>query len=198
MDEGTNIDDDGTASLVRSAKAGDDAAFRELFEAFHGRVYRTAFRILGERHRAEDVVQEVFVTVFERLQTFDFRSAFSTWLYRITINACYAVLRKQNRRGKYRDRSRSTEEIVPVAGGEDSDEAVHRNEVRRQVDVALTRLNPDLRATFVLRQMEGLSYDEISQVLDVSPGTVASRLARARGQLADALRSLGIDNTYFE
>lgn len=198
LNEHNDFDGDTAESLVRSAQAGDRAAFRELFEIFHARVYRTAFRIIGERHRAEDIVQEVFITVFQRLPEFDFRSTFATWLYRVTVNACYADLRKRSRREKYYDRGRTTADLDPPERGEDGETSIRRKEVSRQVEAALRRLSPDLRATFVLRQMEGLSYDEISQVLDVSAGTVASRLARARAQLAEALRSMGIDQTYLK
>lgn len=192
-----NFDDDATESLIRSAQEGDRRAFRRLYERFHERVFRTAYRLLGEGLRAEDVVQEVFVTIFRRLGDFDFRSSFSTYLYRVTVNACYAVLRKQERRGKYRDQDRTIDELAPVFIGDDADAAIGRREMNYYVEQAMSRLSPDLRATFVLREMEGLAYGEIARVLDVSTGTVASRLARAREQLADMLRDIGIDESYF-
>lgn len=192
-----DFDEDATTVLVRSAQEGDPRAFRALYERYHLRVFRTAVRLLGDRVSAEDAVQEVFITLHERLADFDFRSSFSTWVYRITVNACYAVLRKRERRGKYQAYDRTIEELMPSSVEAAPDSAMKRREIELYVEEAMSRLSSDLRATFVLRQMEGLSYEEIGQVLDVSTGTVASRLARARDQLSETLRSLGIDETYF-
>lgn len=190
--------DDATASLVRSAQQGDRRAFRALYERLHRRVFRTAVRLLGDRVRAEDAVQDVFIMLYKRLDEFDFRSSFSTWVYRITVNACYAVMRKQERRGKYHASDRDLDETTVAFAGEGPDTAMSREEIRHYLEKGISHLSPDLRATFVLRQMERLSYREIGQVLDVAPGTVASRLARARDQLAEMLRDLGIDETYLE
>lgn len=189
--------DDKSEGLVRSAQEGKSGAFRTLYEIYHQRVFRTAVRLLGDRVSAEDIVQEVFITLYERLGDFDFRSSFSTWVYRITVNACYAVIRKRDRRGRYHERDLTIEELMPSSAVAIPDSAMKRREVERYLEEAMSRLSSDLRATFVLRQMEGLSYEEIGQVLDVSTGTVASRLARAREQLAETLRGLGIDEAYF-
>lgn len=196
-----SIGGDTIESLVRSAQQGDRRAFRALYERFHQRVYRTAVRLLGDRVRSEDVVQDVFVKLFENLADFDFRSSFSTWLYRITVNTCYALMRKRERRERreqYQARDRMVDDLAPVAHGADAEAALSWNQVQYFVEEAIERLSPDLRATFVLRQMEGLSYREIGDVLDVSQGTVASRLARARRQLAETLRDAGIDESFFE
>lgn len=192
-----NLDDDRTETLVRLAQQGDRKAFRTLYERFHRKVFRTAVRLLGDPVRAEDVVQEVFVTIYERLNDFNLRSSFSTWMYRITMNACFAVMRKQERRGKYYDADRTMDGLTLASSGATPEASAGQHEVRRYLEEAIRRLSPDLRATFVLRQTEGLSYREIGKVLDVSTGTVASRLARAREQLSETLLDFGIDETYF-
>lgn len=193
------VDAEATKALVRATQRGDRQAFRALYEQYRQRVFRTAYRLLGRREQAEDVTQEVFVTLFHRLDSFDHRSAFTTWLYRITVNACYDVMRKQERRAKYRadDVDLHTVENLPL-GSARADEDARQREVQHYVERALGRLGQELRTTFVLREMEGLPYEEIARVLDVSQGTVASRLARARQQLAEVLRGIGIDESYFE
>lgn len=193
------IDRAATAALVQAVQRGDRAAFRALYDEHKQRVYRTALRLLGSRTQAEDVTQDVFVIVYRQIDTFDYQSAFITWLYRITLNACYAVMRKAQRRAKYRAGSIDTTafEQQHIAQNEaKSDAQVHRQEVERAIERALQALPPDLRATFVLREIEGLSYDELARVLKVAPGTVASRLARARQQLADGLSRLDFDESY--
>lgn len=193
------VDAEATEALVRAAQLGDRQAFRALFEQHKGRVFRTAYRLLGRREHAEDVTQEVFVTLFQRLGSFDHRSTFTTWLYRITVNACYDVMRKQERRAKYRadDVDIHAFEGLPL-GSSRTDEDARQREVHHYVERALEGLGPESRTTFVLREVEGLPYDEIARVLGVSKGTVASRLARARQQLAEVLRGIGIDESYFE
>ncbi len=99
MDRPTNAEAVGT--LVRAAQQGNRTAFRQLYERYKQRVFRTANRLLCDRGWAEDVTQEVFITVYQRLSTFDFRSSFQTWCYRVTVNVCYDAMRKQKRRARY-------------------------------------------------------------------------------------------------
>lgn len=193
------VEAEATEAFVRAAQRGDRQAFRALFEQHKGRVFRTAYRLLGRREQAEDLTQEVFVTLFQRLSSFDYRSAFTTWLYRITVNACYDVMRKQERRAKYHADGVDVHTFENLSlGSARADDDARQREVHYYVERALEGLGPELRATFVLREVEGLSYDEIAGVLDVSKGTVASRLARARQQLGELLRGIGIDESYFE
>lgn len=187
---------DSTASLVRAAQQGDRAAFRALYEQYEERVFRTALRLLGRRPEAEDLTQEVFVTAYRKLDTFDHRSSFATWLYRTTVNACYDAMRKKKRRsgseGEMPDRAPDASLLQAARSDSPADQAQQR-ELRQQVDTALQTLSPKLRTTFVLREIEGLSYQDIAQAMDCAEGTVASRLARAREQLADLLRKAGVD-----
>lgn len=194
-------EDDSVASLVRLAAKGDRTAFKALYEQYHESVYRTAYRLLGDRMRAEDVTQEVFVNIHQKLDSFNFNSTFQTWCYRITVNACYDIMRKQKRRSKHNRgpvEAESYESRVESSRRSRPGEILKRKEVSNLIDQKLQSLNEDLKAAFVLREFEGLSYADVAKILECSEGTVASRLARARSQLADFLTKVGIDNTYLK
>ncbi len=186
--------------LLRAAGKGDPRAFQQLYEQHAPVVFRVAFRLLGNRLDAEDVTQEVFVTLYRRLGTFDFRSSFQTWCYRITVNACYDKMRKQKRRAAYQAGYVEDDNGVPATVQADHQpEPVQRvliQDLQRFVEQALARLHPDLRTALVLKEIEELSYQEIAAIMTCSQGTVASRLARARQQVAQYLRRAGIDATY--
>lgn len=193
-------ENDSIESLVRLACDGDHTAFKTLYERYHQAVYRTAYRLLGDRMRAEDITQEVFVSIHQKLEAFDFNSAFKTWCYRIAVNACYDSMRKRDRRSKYNkgsiepDSYESKLESNKKSGPEQN---LNRKELSEIIDDKLQIMNNDLKTTFVLREFEQLSYSYISEIMECSEGTVASRLARARNQLADHLTKLGIDQSYF-
>jgi RNA polymerase sigma-70 factor (ECF subfamily) len=192
-------DSSWTEELVRAAQRGNRGAFRRLYEEHKDRVYATALRLLSRRSEAEDVTQEVFVKIYRKLSSFAFDSAFATWCYRITVNACYDRMRREERRSSYQG-------DYPVEGEpmrsyfspemDSSESGSADGDIQREVVRGLDRLSPKLRATFVLKEMEALSYREIAEVLECAEGTVASRLARARRQVAEYLRSVGIDETY--
>lgn len=194
--------DEPVEPLVRAAQQGDAAAFRQLYDRYRDVVYKTAYRLIGSRQDAEDVTQEVFVTIYRRLSTFDFRSSFKAWCYRITVNACYDRLRKRQRRAPYRGGNPDVETGSSLFGGRSGgrlpDDELARLDIQYHTEQALQKLKPDLRTALVLKEMQGLSYKEIASVLDCSEGTVASRLARARQQVAAYLRSVGIDESYYE
>ena len=192
---------DAMDALVQAAQQDNRAAFRQLYERYKQRVFRTANRLLNDQGWAEDVTQEVFMTVYQQLSTFDFRSSFKTWCYRITVNACYDAMRKQKRRARYQAEDvdlHNSDTNLKAPAFTQPDQAAHRSEVQHGVEHAMQSLSPKLRATFVLREVEGLSYDEIASVMGCLPGTVSSRITRARQQLAAVLRDAGIDETYFE
>ena len=199
MDRPTNAE--AVDTLVWAAQQGNRTAFRQLYERYKQRVFRTANRLLCDRGWAEDVTQEVFITVYQRLSTFDFRSSFQTWCYRVTVNVCYDAMRKQKRRARYHAEDvdlHDSDTNLLASVSTQPDQAARRYEVQHGVEQALQRLSPKLRATFVLRDVEGLSYVEIARVMGCLPGTVSSRITRARQQLAGFLQDAGIDETYFE
>lgn len=192
---------DSIESLVRSVRNGDRTAFRVLYEKYHQSVFRTAYRLLGHRIRAEDVTQEVFVNIFQKLDRFDFNATFQTWCYRITVNACYDSMRKHQRRDRYNKgpvEPTSYKSKLKASAATSPEALLNRKELSNLIDEKLQALHKDLQTTFVLREFEQLSYREIAEVMDCSEGTVASRLARARSQLGNHLSKLGIDSSYFK
>lgn len=200
MDRSLTINVSVDEPLLRAARKGDSRAFQQLYEQYAPVVFRVAFRLLGNRLDAEDVTQEVFVTLHRRLGTFDFRSSFQTWCYRITVNTCYDKMRKQKRRAAYRagyiEDTGGVPERIPAGRRSEPVQQVFLHDLQHYVEQALTRLHPDLRTALVLKEIEELSYQEIASIMACSQGTVASRLARARQQVATHLRRAGIDATY--
>lgn len=189
-------------SLIESAvlelQSGDSDAFQTLYENTSAYVYTVALRMLGQRVEAEEAMQEVYITVFRKIKSFRHDSAFRTWLYRIVMRECLDRLR----RCQGSEEIIWSESVVDAAGQLKTRVAdqpeIFGTELRLCVEDALQSIHPELRSTFVLRDIEGLSYSEISFVLGCSTGTVSSRLARARKQVAAHLIAIGIDETYFE
>jgi RNA polymerase sigma-70 factor (ECF subfamily) len=164
--------------LLSACRAGDRDAFGRLFDACRDRVYAIAYGITNDRSIAADVSQEVFMKLLTRLPQFDGRASFATWLYRIVLNTAI-------------DHQRAARKVVPLPDGiEDGrrlDEDLERVQRQARIQRAMHALPPKLRTPLLLRHIEGLAYAEIAQVLDLSPGTVASRLARAHARLAREL-----------
>jgi RNA polymerase sigma-70 factor (ECF subfamily) len=175
-------------ATVLAAQQGDREAFRLLYERYRDRIYNLIFYSIGDEMRAEDVLQIVFVKIYRGLPGFRFEANLSTWIYRITVNEC---LNQQRGRGA---------QHVPfealLGSDEEFDEGAsadrqHADSERREiVHRAVMELSPKLRAVVALKYLEGLSYEEIASVLECSPGTVASRLNRALGELETRLRPL--------
>ena len=167
--------------LVRRAAEGSGEAFDSLVLRYQDRVYGLALRLTRRPEEAEDVAQEAFLKAYRALPSFRGRSAFYTWLFRITFNAAHSRLRSL---GRLRAReTASPTEPDPASSVETSDSA---ERVRRAVD-ALDEAN---RAVVVLREIEGLSYEEIAEVTGASRAAVKSRLHRARTELAGTLKDL--------
>ena len=161
--------------LVNACRNGAPDAQRELYQRHSEQIYRLVFRLVGPEH-ADDVTQQVFVRVLQTIGQFRGRSALSTWLYRLATNEALQFLRKNNRH------STPTIAVDPV-DHRASDGS--RMEDRELLEQALSDLDPSLRAIFLLRELEQLSYHDIAHALDIAEGTVASRLNRARRLLKD-------------
>ena len=166
------------SQLVAQAIQGDQAAQRALYDAYVDRVYRLAYRVAGDDELARDFTQEAFIRAYRKLDTFDTRLRFFSWLYRILLNECLNA-----RRGR-----RPHEAITPdlLVGG-DPDNIVEASERRRQVQQALLMLPHDYRAVIVLRHFAELAYDEIADTLGIPAKTVKSRLYTARQRLSELL-----------
>lgn len=189
------------ADLVRRAKAGELDAFEALTNRYEQRVYGLAMRMLRQEQDAEDVTQQTFLSVLENLDGFRGEASFSTWVLRIASHAALKIIRK--RKGldtvsleaatEKSDESSSIPHPEFIADWRQSPEhLVERNEVRRLLDNALTRLDEKHRVVFLLRDVEGLSVRETAAALDLSEANVKVRLLRARLQLREDLtRVLG-------
>jgi len=181
--------------LVASCRTGDPEAFAQLVRLHEGMVVNLAARLLGELEEARDVTQEVFLQVYKRLGAFEGRSSLRTWIYRIAVNQCHN--RRRFWRRRRRDRETPLDEgmlvaVVPndrPAGSSPYDETLRRERARR-VQAALLELRFEHRSVLVLREVEGLSCEEVAVALGVPEGTVKSRLSRAREAMRRKLAGL--------
>jgi RNA polymerase sigma-70 factor (ECF subfamily) len=173
-------------------RAEREAAFRALFERHGRKSFDLAWRVLGDAGLAADAVQDAFLTVYRKGPRFEARAQFSSWLYRVVLNQSID-LRRRERRHRAASLSETSAESAgaardePVAPGDSPDVAARRAERARLVRLAIDRLSPKLAAVVVLRYPEGLSYEEIGEVLGLPPGTVRSRLNRAHAALRELL-----------
>lgn len=170
--------------LVERAQEGDSAALEELLRRQHPRLHAVCTRILGRRADADDAAQNALIAIVRGLPSFDGRSAFSTWAYRIATNAALDELRRRRRRPQPR-LTESVGRSDPV--DRHSDDAMRALENREVVERALAALPDEFRVAVVLRDVADLDYESIAAVLDVPIGTVRSRIARGRALLADGV-----------
>jgi RNA polymerase sigma-70 factor (ECF subfamily) len=169
--------------LAQGHRWGETAAFDEVYRRFATLVHGLSYRLSGDAERAEDLSQEVFIRIFRHLGRFDGRSSLKTWIYRVTVNHCRSKLSR--RRWPMQslaedDAERGVQLVDPRRGPEDRTLA---DDAGRTVSQALSQVKPQFREAVVLRDLEGLSYEEIAQVLGVRIGTVRSRIARGRDSL---------------
>jgi RNA polymerase sigma-70 factor (ECF subfamily) len=175
---------DRDIELIDQYLAGDIDAFNELVAAHEDRVFGICIRMLRNREAALDATQDTFLTVFRKADRYRAKAAFSTWLYRVTVNTCYDHLRREKRK-----RADPLPESYdpPDPQAEDPFTAV---EVRPDIESALQDLSPEFRSAVVLVDLQGMSLEQASNTLDVPTGTIKSRLFRARKQLAQSLGNL--------
>ena len=174
-------------AVIEASKQGDRDAFRRLFERHKDRVYSVALYFFGgDEATAADVTQQVFLKLFTRIKQFQGESEFTTWLYRLTTNACVDEQRKRRRVQQFGEGF----EMPEPRGRRTQEERLERTEVRRSVERAVAALKPKLRVVMLLKYFEEMSYEEIAGVLGLSKGTVASRLNRGHKVLARKLGHL--------
>lgn len=175
-------------ALVSAAQAGDRAALDTLLRRHHDRIHALCRRLAGNEADALDATQEALIAIARGLRRFDGRAAFSTWAYRVTTNACLDELRRRRRRP-----TPGLPEDLDDLGGHQRHAlgapapGIEGLADRLAIDTALSRLPEEFRVVVVLRDLCDLDYAEIAAVLDIPPGTVRSRIARGRSQLADHL-----------
>lgn len=180
--------DGDEAELIAKARAGDREAFSILVQRYERRVVGVALAVVHNQDDALELAQETFVRAFENLKNFESRSSFSTWLYRIAANLSIDFWRREGRYSVLRGEDAENEiRRLPSAEG-DSYRAATQTELGNKLKEALQQLTPEHRAVVLLREVEGLSYDEISDVLQCPRGTVMSRLHYARNRLRSILK----------
>ena len=167
---------------------------RAIFLAEHRRLFKVAYHLTSSRHDAEDVVQEVFLRLHERLDQFHGEAKLSTWLYRMTVNASLDALRRFKRRHRWETPLPLPEVEAGLVAGASAPNAPA--ELSEKIQRALERLGKPFRSVIVLRDFEGMAYTEIAEVLQIDKGTVASRLHRGYAKLQKELAALGIDQSY--
>lgn len=177
--------------LVRRVQAGDEAAFDRLVDCCASRVYALAYRLLGNADDAQDLAQEAFVHIYQAIGKFRNDAAFSTWLYRIVLNTCLDELAKRKRRPLAFIELENNDNAPPLpeqCSDELTPEEVFlRRERQQAIQHALTLIPEQSRLVIILCDFQGLSYQETSEVLKVSLGTMKSRLNRARLQLREKI-----------
>jgi RNA polymerase sigma-70 factor (ECF subfamily) len=187
-------DDDLVA--IERASTGDGEAFEMLVRKHQTRVFSLVYRMLGDHAEAEEMAQEIFLKAFRALKRFERKSRFSTWLYSIATNHCLNQLESRRRRPRLQELNRSArregnpgpllDQVAdPTAG---ADQALERADLQRLVQEQLLTLTPEHRSILVLRDIQGLTYEEIGEILSLEPGTVRSRLHRARMELKERLQ----------
>jgi RNA polymerase sigma-70 factor, ECF subfamily len=181
--------------LVRRAQKEDKEAFEELVRRHQRRVFAVAGGILRKREDVEDIAQQVFVKAYFSLKRFDQRAAFSTWLYKITVNECWDLLRKKKVRPLVYESDLSEEQARQVIGSAEKEnqgpDVSDRLAARQRVERLLDGLDERDRLMLILKEVEGFSIEEIAEVLDLNANTVKVRLFRARRRVVSQAKARG-------
>jgi RNA polymerase sigma-70 factor (ECF subfamily) len=182
--------------LVVAAQNGDREAFRKLFDRYHRRAYGLALGVVRQTDDALDVVQDAFIKAHKHLDKFEGSSSFYTWLYRIVMNLAIDHLRKQRRAKPVElDEARLEDptgdgRLLPAMLGGHPGRALLDKEIRARIDAALAELSDNHRTVLVMRELEGMSYEEMAQAMRCSKGTIMSRLFHARKNMQRRLADL--------
>ena len=180
------VADRGDRDLVARCRRGDVGAFEDLYKRHGSRLYSVAYRITGSAADAEDLVQDIFLLVYRRLDTYRGEAALGTWMHRLAVNACLDYVRsKQGRRQQVTDSLDEPDAFEPTAHASwRPDAALTRLDLER----AVTQLPPSYRRAFLLHDVEGLEHHEVSDMLGIAEGTSKSLVHKARMRLRTLLR----------
>ncbi|MHB8970225.1 MAG: sigma-70 family RNA polymerase sigma factor [Pirellulaceae bacterium] len=173
--------------LIEQAIGGDSAAYGQLVRRYQDRLFTSLVHVVSNREEAEDVVQDTFVQAMLKLNSFRRDSSFYTWLYRIAINTAF-YRHRQRRKEPSVDAVRAMTGNDPPDPGDDPADRMLREERATDIQRALSRLTEEFRLVLVMRDVDGFDYQSIARILDVSIGTVRSRLHRARSFMREQLR----------
>src|SRR3990172_3922949 len=171
--------------LIEAFRQGEESAFNEIVLRYQEKIYWVARRFLSNHADADDIVQEVFIRAYERIQEFRSESGLYTWLYRIAVNASLNALRRQKVREFFH-----LDSLLEVedTGGESPDRAFEKDEHRRLIDEAIQRLPEKQKAVFVMRYVDDLSYEEISEILKTSVGGLKANYFHALRKIEEYVR----------
>jgi len=176
-------------NLINRFKDGDASAFDEIISKYQDKLYNLCRHMLGNAHDAEDAAQDVFLKAYQNLNKFKPDSSLYTWLYRIAINTCIDYRRKPFFESLFKTSKEGDVFAVDQLSDSPSPERLYESKlISNAIQLALGRLSEKLRTVIVLKEIEGLSYEEMAEVLDVSIGTVKSRISRAREELKKLLK----------
>ena len=178
--------------LVKRLQAGDQTAFRELFERYNRRVFAVAFGVVKNQEDALDVVQEAFIKVHKHIGGFQGTSSFYTWLYRIAMNLAIDHVRRRRKVVEFDETIKKEDAsgdgtLLPRLANENPSKTLIKKELTERLEAALEELPEYHRAVILLREVEGMSYEEMAQVLNVPKGTIMSRLFHARRKMQERL-----------
>lgn len=191
-DEAEKSRRDNDRELVRRAQKEDEEAFEELVSRHQARVFAVAGGILRNKEDVEDIAQQVFLKAYFSLKRFDQRAAFSTWLYKITVNECWDLLRKRKVRPLLYEADLSEEQARQYGASEEREEQAQdvseRLEMRQELERLLDCLEERDRTMLVLKEVQGFSVEEIAEILGINGNTVKVRLFRARQRITERLR----------
>ena len=175
------------SQLIQRAAVGDASAFNELLGAHEKQMYVVCYRMCGNYNDAQDCLQEAMLRVFRALPGFKSQSSFSTWLYRITMNACLDELRRRKTRPNASLDGLLEVGWSPKSESEAPDDQVIRSERAKALHAAIAELPEEMRSAIVLRDIRGFAYEEIADMLNVNIGTIKSRISRGREKLREKI-----------
>jgi RNA polymerase sigma-70 factor (ECF subfamily) len=177
--------------VINRFKDGDTSAFEEIILKYQDKIYNLCRHMLGNAHDAEDTAQDVFLKAYQNLNKFKPEASLHTWLYRIAVNTCIDYRRKPFFESLFKTSKAGDEFMIDQLDGSPSPERLYESkQIGDAIQFALGRLSGKLRTVIVLKEIEELSYEEIAEVLDVSVGTVKSRISRAREELKELLKNI--------
>jgi len=181
--------------LINSFKEGDTSAFGDIVLKYQDKIYNLCRYMLGNAHEAEDAAQDVFLKAYQALPTFQPEAALYTWLYRIASNTCIDRKRKPIFESLFGDSGEGEQLVHDRPSDAPSPEKLYESkQIGQALQESLGKLSPKLRVIIILKEIEELSYEEIADTLDISMGTVKSRIARARDELQKLMKKFREQN----